>query len=227
MNTKTEKETPIISNKNWSTTFTDLLLLLLTFFALKLSLSTLKPFEALDSTDLSSTRKAPSILKEVSSIKPNLLKRFNKSFKADKQNLNIETISTSTNNLFHISLTDNCYAEGLPELNFKTEVLVKTLSKLAKENPIAIEIYTSPNSSEITNLSPLSTWELSRERSISILRQMFDAGVDTSAVSIGTREHQTNIINSKYPLLSPARGCLNITVKPKKKMRKPILPPAV
>ncbi len=160
------------NSKSWNTTFSDLLLLLLTFFALKLSVNGL--LNSKEKEDKKFLNKIAYNIREI--------REEDKKYPY-KKGINLISENSNKNSYNYIILKNGCFLEDNSP-SFKTEVLIETLSRLNKTTKSSFEIYTSILDKKNQLPFDKSTWSILESRASNIIGQMIDKGINPSVIKV-------------------------------------------
>jgi hypothetical protein len=218
---KAERFQTLATSKSWSTTFSDLLLLLLTFFALKLSIAGVSA-TALDTARLA--EEAPVSLSTQndtpSPTEISLVERLDISSLEFRAGTSLNFEESIGAELLTVSLQDGCYVHGTAALTFKSEVVIDAVSRFASDDGIGFLIRSSSSLAEATESPHLSSWDLAAKRAANAARQMIDAGVDSSAIKLAASGLKQASISSDIKEADQSPGCLTVVIQPRNKANK-------
>jgi len=197
---------PAAGSMSWMVTFSDLLMILLTMFVLRLSMSSIEhaqvhetfdaikrnlAFELPESTMPAYNAETGQQAKEVKNLNPNarIAQRATQGLLSVSPHLISSEGSQGTPRVdtsIQVEATDEgvlvllgggLFETASDELSFKAEEAIRTISKIAIEEKASVIVAGHTDDVPIQNQRFPSNWELSAARSIAVIRQMIDAGV--------------------------------------------------
>jgi len=225
----------------WMITFLDLLTLLLTFFVLRISMKTLPAYSNEVITHTASaeiaTEEADLRDLEQKELPQPTLTQSTRAALSSKINLNeYGTGESSTelsvpfaNPLFDTSDIKSDLSEGkrrvlfsrdtfLPDsatLNFSAASALNAIAELAQERKLSIHVVGYSDSSPINSKEFPSNWELAQARTMAAVRQMLDAGVDATAISVAAYGNNLNKTDGITARANPLDRRLEVFIEEK------------
>ena len=199
------------SSQAWLLTFSDLLLLLLTMFVLKLSMSSLSFSSLSQATNLRNAGESQTV-KQLTTANsrpwaedPNLLSptrisvdTFVDRIASSQGGLQVEVglpahlrVKSSPSLAYDgetltVWISHRVFSENSTELTFEGQEVIRTIAKAAAITGFSAKITAyEPNSAlEKPNGEEISTnsWTLARERAVQVVRQFIDAGVGATSL---------------------------------------------
>ncbi len=192
----------------WMNTLSDLLLLLCTFFVLKLSMSTLETETSREKLvqlqgSLFPMRSQASNVSEILvtdakqgqeavSSDAAVADALNKiaaeeavpgsggGLGANRSSMNV----TTEGGEIRIELGSRVFSSGTEEFSFYGERILSALAATLRSKELDLGIYLHTGTLDQSEDDPRSPWSFSRARSMAVLRQLIDAGVDPQTISL-------------------------------------------
>lgn len=156
----------------WMLTFSDLLLLLLTMFAMQISMSTFKNHtQKTGTTQMQQTGTVKNIKDFTQKLKgyhtnSAMLSPLNHSSKLQ--------IKQNSLNVLEITLNTNPFFLDSEELNFKGKEFIQDISEVAKLKHYDLSLKLQKNSGD---------WDLAERQTARLVRQLIDSGVSINQIS--------------------------------------------
>jgi flagellar motor protein MotB len=175
----------IQATDGWLISFTDLLFLLITFFVLQISMS------HLPSTISASPIEIVEPLKELAQqqLSPPAIQSV---IDTVTQDSNVSSIYS--NGQLYLNLPNIMFVKTTGQLSFTGEELVRNLGLSLKDKNYKILVHVLSDSLESEFYLEHSKWRLTEQRAASIWRQLIDAGVEKSLISLSVGLN--NAVNS-------------------------------
>lgn len=161
----------------WLISFTDLLFLLITFFVLQISMSKLP--NILASTTVKSSDFA-SEKSELQNSQPPVAVQSIIDIAANGSNVS----SIFSNGKLYLNIPNVMFVKAKGQLSFAGEEFIKNLGLTLKDKNYKIFIHGLADSIESEFYLEHSKWKLTEQRTASIWRQLIDAGVEKSLISL-------------------------------------------
>ena len=180
---------PTLDSASWMITFSDLLTLLITFFVLRFSMSSLdfvQVIERIQNNDSATTVSVFTFANDThKNLSPLFASALGRPIERDRTKSLEEfkggIILSSTKDVTKIDLGSSAFFQDSLELSFLSSVAIEALTDWLKNNPYlhSLNILVEVNGSDLTLGSPK---ELSRARAMLLVRQMIDGGVDNNSI---------------------------------------------
>ncbi|MCB0324008.1 MAG: OmpA family protein [Bdellovibrionales bacterium] len=194
----------------WLLTFSDLLLLLLTFFVLRFSMLTLdgntlerafsqfslesdgvfrpRAERSLSSFELDVTRLSPALQTAIRAVSDGLASELGE-VQSRREAGGIIVFDDAlelrpTEDVLEVRLLPTTFPTGTTELSFIAERLITALGRSLADGGVEATIVVH-TAQDAPREAPFRTaWELSRAQAVRIARQMIDAGVEPQSISV-------------------------------------------
>lgn len=169
----------------WSVSFSDLLTLLLSFFIMRLAMTTdphLTLSELLENKDKKEVTRAEIVSERTAALRNEIIAAISAEpieALAVADNLEIEAKDDGT----LLALKGGSFLPGSDVLSKETEKLIVLLATILREKPLDIMIAGHTDSVPISNLLFPSNWELSGARAIAVAQLLMKHGIPGTELS--------------------------------------------
>jgi chemotaxis protein MotB len=214
-----------VDSANWMITFSDLMMLVLTFFVLRYSMSSIQPQTFRESVsdsevtspsrfDIQSAELSATKAENFSSVAGLLVSTLGYPEQTEQGSLRYRgAVALSTRgNATLLVLGSSAFSSGDDQLTFHAAEALHALALWLRTSPARARIsaYTDATTSESFN----SNWELSLARSLAAGRQIVDAGVEESRLEVMGYANTKPLFTDGNPLRQHQNRRLEIEILP-------------